>query len=438
MSAETALQIIEPAFVRNFQCIGAACPSNCCHSWNISLDKKAFKAMRKSSDSTIKNLSRRHFKRNDSGTLNPQAYGTILLDGDGHCPMLDGAGLCEVHKRLGEEALSVTCQQYPRMPLYFGNRLELSLSLSCPAAAAEILYNPEAMMLSQVTESPAYRRYFTPSGTSAAQLPLWADLLRDFSFEVMLLPDHSLSEKLFILGLSYHQIDQHLDNPIQVELLLAKNRRHILDGTLKRSFQALPQLEGHRWKIFVPQVLNITSDMRKLRDVTARLLPSDARFLAFQTPLIRQLSQGLGTEDADLGTLATSLQAAGDSGRVARVFDELIARAREQVITPYFSQYPQVLLNYLLYQLYHNQFLLGSGKRPIQFFQVLMVDLLVIEGYLAGLALEEGSLNRESVTGLFAAYAKKRQHGRGFVDEVEQILKRASTDPLAAVFGLLA
>ncbi|WP_028108330.1 flagellin lysine-N-methylase [Ferrimonas futtsuensis] len=436
MPPENASQMLEPTFVRDFQCIGERCPSNCCHSWSIALDKKSFKAMRKSSDSVIKTLSKRHFKRHEGDTPSPGAYGVIRLDGEGRCPMLDGAGLCEVHKRLGPGALSVTCQQYPRMPLYFGNRLELSLSLSCPAAAEAILYNPDAMMLSRVTESSGYRHHFAASGMTTARLPLWADLLRDYSFEVMLLPQYSLSEKLFILGLSYHQIDDHLADPMRVEQVLAQYRRHIQDGTMRKSFSALPELRGHRWKIFVHQVLNITGNIRKLQDSTVRLLPAEARFLDFQAPLIRQLSLRLGVEGEDLGSLSRALQASGDGVNVAEAFDDLLARARAEVINPYFSDHPQVLLNYLLYQLYHHQFLLGSDKRPIQFFQVMMVDLLVIEGYLAGLALEQG-LDRERVIGLFSAYAKKRQHSRAFVDEVEQYLKRASPDPLAAVFGLL-
>ncbi|USD39032.1 flagellin lysine-N-methylase [Ferrimonas sp. SCSIO 43195] len=436
MSTEHAPQIFEPTFVRNFRCTGDQCPSNCCHSWTITLDKKTFKGTRKASDSVIKVLSKENFKRMPSEKSNDINYGYIQLDNRGLCPMLDDQGWCEVHKRLGERALSITCQQYPRMPQYFGDRLELSLTLSCPAAAEEILFNPEAMVLSLVEGSESLKSHYKKGGTPARILPHWANMLRDFSFQVLLNQQLSLPERLFVLGITYHQIDAHLENPLKVEAILQRNLGLTENGSMRKSFSTLPELKGHKWNIFSSQMMNFTSGIRREKENLKGLTPSEKRFMQFQLPLMRQMEKALELESGALFDSEQSLKGDSDALRVSEAFDNLLEQSKS-VVGPFLTEHPQVLLNFLLYQLYHYQFLLGIERSPIQFFQVIMVDLLVIEAYLAGIAVECGEIDQEIVVGLFSAYAKKRQHNASFVDNLDQCLEQSASDKLAAVFGLL-
>ncbi|WP_051252725.1 flagellin lysine-N-methylase [Ferrimonas kyonanensis] len=435
MSPEQPLKVFEPTFVRNFRCIGDQCPSNCCHSWTISLDKKAFKETRKSADTVIKVLSKQHYKRMPKERSSDLSYGYIRLDSQGHCPMLDDQGWCEVHKRLGEKALSITCQQYPRLPQYFGDRLELSLSLSCPAAAEEILFNPEAMILSQVEESDSFKEHYKKLGLPSHVLPHWANIVREFSFQVLLNHQLSLPERLFILGITYHQIDDHLENPLKIETILQRNLQWMKDGSMRKSFSTLPELKGHKWKILSSQLVQIGSEVTKEGANNFRVSPSEKRLLQFQLPLMRQMEQrvGRGGNGSDLPSLSASAMVIFG---VPDIFDALLKESHA-VMGPFLAEHPHMLLNFLLYQLYNNQFLLAIERTPTQFFQVLMVDLLVIEAYLAGIAVESGEMDKRTVVDVISAYAKKRQHNASYVDNLEKCLELSAPDKLAAVFGLL-
>ncbi|BDY04422.1 flagellin lysine-N-methylase [Ferrimonas sp. YFM] len=436
MSAENASQIFEPLFVRNFRCIGDQCPSNCCHSWTITLDKKKYKEARKSPDNVIKVLAKEHFKRLPSESLSDSSYGYIRLDNRGLCPMLDDKGWCEVHKRLGEKALSLTCQQYPRMPQYFGERLELSLTLSCPAVADAVLFDPDAMVMNQVETSDSLKSHFKRGGSPSSALPLWAGILRDFSFHVLLNQNLTLPERLFVLGLTYHQVDPHLENPLKVEAILHQNLRLTEDGSLRNAFASLPELKGHKWNIFSHQVGHITDGIRREKEAYSGLTPSERRFMRLQMPLVRQMAKLMGEDIEGMTELSDAWKSGQHAPESTQAFEQLLQDARP-ILAPFFAQNPQLLLNFLLYQIYHHQFLLYIKRKPIQFFQVLMVDLLLIEGYMAGIAVECGEINKDIAVALFSAYSKKRQHNAAFVDRLDKCLEESASDKLAAVFALL-
>lgn len=437
MSTENRVQIFEPTFVKNFSCVGDQCPSNCCHSWSIHLDKKNYKEIRKTPDNNIKALAKKHFKRFAADASVGSAYGYIQLNRHGLCPMLDDKGWCEIHKRLGEKALSLTCQQYPRTPQYFGARVELSLSLSCPAVADEVLFNPDAMVFNQVKASAALRPTFRIGGTPSGALHAWAPILRDFSFQVLLTSQLTLAERLFLLGLTYHQIDSHLDNPLLVESVLRRNINWADDGTARKGFSSLPTLPGHKWNIFSHQLGTILADYKSAKAANAGLSQSESRYMGLQMPLFRQMASIIGESAEHQGVEASRILKGEVEGAVAsKAFEALLEKAKPMQ-GAFFSEYPQVLLNFLLYQVYHYQFLLPLKRSPIQFFQVMMVDLLVLEAGLSGIAVEEGGLDREKVVALFSAYAKKRQHNREFVDSIETCLEASASDKLAAAFALL-
>ena len=57
----------------------------------------------------------------------------------GRCPMWRADGLCRIQAEIGEDALSDTCCNFPRLRHDYGDFLELGLELSCPEAARLIL-----------------------------------------------------------------------------------------------------------------------------------------------------------------------------------------------------------------------------------------------------------------------------------------------------------
>lgn len=107
-----------------FSCLAGRCPDTCCGGWDVEIDEKS--AAEYSSLNTP--LGERIRKSIDWET------GCFAQEG-GRCVLLDGAGLCEIQKELGGEALCDTCRIFPRHVEEYENVREYSLSLSCPEAA---------------------------------------------------------------------------------------------------------------------------------------------------------------------------------------------------------------------------------------------------------------------------------------------------------------
>ena len=122
---------IEPDYASRFQCLAGACPDTCCKDWEIILDEKT--------------LARYHsltgaFGDEVRAALTTDAEGdTMFRLIDGHCPLLSPDGLCRVQLAFGEDALCDTCRSHPRFWEEYGATRELTLSISCPAAAKLLL-----------------------------------------------------------------------------------------------------------------------------------------------------------------------------------------------------------------------------------------------------------------------------------------------------------
>lgn len=120
-----------PDYGEQFQCLAGACPHSCCIGWEVVLDEE-----------TVERYGR------VPGPLGEKLRAAMQTDeeGDvcfplrgGRCPFLDGENLCEIHRALGQEATSVTCQEHPRFVEDYGPFREVTFSASCPAANALLL-----------------------------------------------------------------------------------------------------------------------------------------------------------------------------------------------------------------------------------------------------------------------------------------------------------
>ena len=114
-----------PDYFENFHCLAGACPHSCCEGWDVVLDEETVERYRAVSGPLGEKL--RAAKTEEAGEA------CFALRG-GRCPFLDGENLCEIHKALGQEATSETCQSHPRFTEEYGDLLEITLSASCPAA----------------------------------------------------------------------------------------------------------------------------------------------------------------------------------------------------------------------------------------------------------------------------------------------------------------
>ncbi len=126
-----------PDYYGSFRCLAGACPHSCCTGWEVVLD-----------EATVRRYEE------TPGPFGERLRGAMARDADGdvcfplrggRCPFLNGADLCEIHLRLGEEATSVTCREHPRFIEEYGPVRECTLSASCPAANALLLGSSEPL-----------------------------------------------------------------------------------------------------------------------------------------------------------------------------------------------------------------------------------------------------------------------------------------------------
>ena len=203
-NAIDVVNIVEPAFYREFSCIGGDCPDSCCQSWGVSINKGAFKRLKKHKDIIVRQLVNENFKliRNSE-----QEWAYIKMDDMGNCPALDKQGLCEIHKRCGHSQIPHTCQDYPRSANWFGDYVEVSLFLSCPSAAEGILFNPSSMMFEEKQEKLTNVNNGNTSGMIGDMLPDWLPVIRSFCFNLVLDTELSFEERIFSVGLFLKQAE---------------------------------------------------------------------------------------------------------------------------------------------------------------------------------------------------------------------------------------
>lgn len=131
------MKVLKPFYYDNFKCIGGKCIDNCCsNNWRIDIDEKTYKKYKKLKGEWGKKVNSNVSRvRNNSNYLK---YGKINLKNN-KCSLLNQEGLCDIHLALGEEYLSITCKQYPRVLRKYGEIYERNLSISCPEVARYIV-----------------------------------------------------------------------------------------------------------------------------------------------------------------------------------------------------------------------------------------------------------------------------------------------------------
>ena len=127
------MKIRVPDYYDNFKCIAGACADTCCAGWQVDVDDASYEY--------YKSIQGEFGDRLHSVMIDGKkgAEGQFRIRPDGRCPFLNDENLCDLYAALGEEALCVTCDQYPRYTTEFGNLRETGIALSCKTAAELIL-----------------------------------------------------------------------------------------------------------------------------------------------------------------------------------------------------------------------------------------------------------------------------------------------------------
>ena len=143
---------LQPVYMRRFVCDGKRCGSLCCCAkWGVALD--AATLARYEGRPELLHELKKGLERSEA------TGGWIMRHEDGRCVFLREDGLCSLHRRFGIGAISDVCAEYPRKMHEVGDTLDRALCLSCPVAAAEVLFSAAPLAFEWVelaAPRPAY------------------------------------------------------------------------------------------------------------------------------------------------------------------------------------------------------------------------------------------------------------------------------------------
>ncbi|NQZ06348.1 MAG: YkgJ family cysteine cluster protein [Algicola sp.] len=232
---EASDRLFTPAFYKDFQCIGAECENNCCHHWNVTMDKPTYQNFKNHGDIKIRQVAK---EQTTSCGPNGFDYRQMKLQPNGDCPFLDEQRLCYVHKNHSEDILPLICKVYPRDNKLLGNEIYSSLSISCPEAARKILLDPSSMNIEQSAVTADSQMPFFASRGFTGDAPL-LQRFKQLAYQCILAENaDTIEERLFYLAVLFVMTSECAKQ--DMDAMLLRFERSLVTGELAKMYQETP------------------------------------------------------------------------------------------------------------------------------------------------------------------------------------------------------
>ncbi len=410
-----------PLYGGAFRCIGADCEDTCCQNWGIPLDRQTYEKYQTFPDEVVASLVQQYVTKNPAAGTD-SLYATITLTEAGTCPFFSVDRLCGVQKEYGADALGATCSIYPRILNQVGDRLEMSLTLSCPEAARQVLLDPDFMKAAGNAETLYFR---TDQFTRLASQET-TGLHKPYDF--------------------FHEARSLIVDLIRLRSC-SLGHRLVLIGELCRRLSEIKDVAGDER---VPAILNEARAMMEQGPTSAGAAPHTAQ-PALQMDLVLQLT-------------AQRLKSGVNGGRFREMFqlflqgigytkdstaDGDLSRylsSETEYLRPYLRTQPQVLENYLLNYVYRSLFPFGRSASvhytPRSIFDeyILMATQYVwVYGLLAGVAGHyRQSFSAEHVIHTMQSLARAVEHDPGHATRTVEYMKSRGLADMGAMASLLS
>ena len=191
MSQTQLKEVLAPAYLEEFSCLGSECPDNCCHGWSIPVERETYVQLRSLRDKALRPIIQKVLHRGtEKASDQNYAYLSTTVNSHAQCGLLSSDGWCKLQQKGGEQLLPDVCSTFPRSTKFLYDRYEQFASPACPEVARLLIEgsNPlrlrtskKAVRLNQIArplpeiQAPAGRiiRKFYLSVFSTDDLPLW-------------------------------------------------------------------------------------------------------------------------------------------------------------------------------------------------------------------------------------------------------------------------
>ncbi|GAA0082205.1 MULTISPECIES: flagellin lysine-N-methylase [Clostridium] len=398
--------VLQPEYVKSFNCIGSACEDSCCIGWKVDLDKKTYLAYKKIKNSELKPIikkmvNRKHNQKSD------EAYGNIIMDSKGRCPFLNEKNLCKGYINLGQSYLSDTCTFYPRSVRKIDGKLERSLTMSCPEVAKLALLNPDGIGFEHIEEDGNARiilySSFDTQGHPFYNKPqryFWD--IRIFSLNLLQNRNYDLGERLIILGIVYKKIEKfYREEKIQNLHSILKTMNNLIEsGAFQEELKKVPIRTEIQIKLAKAMI-----DKKVLQGV------ANERYLE----CLKETVLGMGDIEGE---------------KLENIIEKYETNYKEY-LTPYLEDKEYILENYLVNEYFKEMMPFGDYKNIWDSYILLCILYGIVKLQMIGMAGYHKGLNDELTLKLIQSLSKVVLHSNQYIQGVIQLLKYNGYDSLA-------
>ncbi len=395
-----------PTYAGAFRCIGPACEDNCCHGWDIPVDKATYEQYLLFPADKL-GWAVTGFVSATAEEAPDSLYAHIHMAASGECPFFEADRLCGIQKTYGPALLSSSCSSYPRALNKVDGVLEGSLSLSCPEAARDVLLDPGFLKREADLEAGGFRtdNFFWLGSAAQSRLRKPIEAFQAVRAAMIGLVEDR-SRPMWLRLLRVGALCQRLESGEDAQNAICG----VVDGSLDHNLMAF---QGNR-----PLRLEITlrlSDER-VRDETA-----GRRFQETYWQFVQGIASGT---DDDL---------------------ERLAWAERTHYRPFMVANPHVLENFLVNYIYQRLFPFGRAggvtlreRGPFEEFLLLGTQFGWIEMLLIGVAgRHEEQFGASQVVETVQSFHRAVEHYPGVLEGLLATLQARGIDNLAGMAAML-
>jgi len=398
--------VLQPEYMKKFNCIGQTCEDSCCIGWRVDLDKKTYLKYKKVNDNELKPIfdkmvNRKHNNKSDG------SYGKIKMESNGRCPFLNEENLCKIYRNVGEEYLSDTCTFYPRIVRKINGQFERSAVISCPEIARLALLNSEGIVFEHIEEDadikPKISSNFETEGHLYLNRPqryFWD--IRIFSLSLLQNRNYSLDERLIILGIVYKRIENLKLNNLSKDIpsVLETMNNMIESGEFKEGLEKVPT--------------NTQIQMRIAKELTDK-----------------KILQGV-TSKRYIECLKETL--VGIDYKTGEKIENILKKYEQnynEYVTPYLEEKEYILENYLVNEYFKEVMPFGSFKSIWDSYIYLCVLYSMVKLHMIGMAGYYKKLDDDKILKLIQSFSKVVTHNSQYIQGIIKLLKDNGYDSLA-------
>ncbi|MXR35422.1 flagellin lysine-N-methylase [Craterilacuibacter sinensis] len=219
----TTSDMLVPAYLGKFSCLGPTCPDTCCYGWNVPVEHDSYKRLKNLGDPELKPLIAQALKRGQ-GKSGSGDFGLLDVGGaDGRCPLLSSEGLCRLHARCGEAVLPDICATYPRITIEAAGQYVQTASPSCPEVARLLVEDAGAVELTIMQRTVRQRMVRTTAES------VLNENIRVLYLGVLGSQDIPLWQRLGLLLLIAESVDAARGGPVATGIVRDLEIQRVLD-----------------------------------------------------------------------------------------------------------------------------------------------------------------------------------------------------------------